>query len=427
MEKIEKGKYIISAAKSLKSFRLGDPHIAALLYATSHAGRAGLFISALRHNLNMSMERLSLLAAEEGFGMPELRQVLLPWLEENGLIHIKKKSEGNISVDSIVLTYSGLLSKVSDLFDSLDPTPEEIGCLSIVKQTSHIPTTESEVLQKVAREIGEVKAKTAISLVKNYKIIAYKVGKGLKEPILYSEKVWSRNIENVAKALTYLDKTKRDTIINFVDQVKQYQGLPEILLRRQARGENMESLLNMAIDLGLLNKTDIDMADGTRRPFLTSPHFYADLEEEFGEDMCDRVKIFLDSIRNGQHYGHPRTGRIFSPDLILRKLLNVGELGPCTAIGTDYVTSEKAGIIRVRREDISSGKCFMELVQKDTVTKVHEVVTTGIISPVTEMQPSHVREGVRFYSVEQVRAEAGDVPPNIAEAERAIILKLRES
>lgn len=38
MDKVEKGKYIISAAKSLKRYRLADPTIAAFLWATSHAG-----------------------------------------------------------------------------------------------------------------------------------------------------------------------------------------------------------------------------------------------------------------------------------------------------------------------------------------------------------------------------------------------------
>jgi hypothetical protein len=168
------------------------------------------------------------------------------------------------------------------------------------------------------------------------------------------------------------------------------------------------------------------MADGSTRVFLTSPHFFSDLEDEVGEDACDRVKIFLDSTRNGQHYGHPWTGRIADPDALLRKLLNTGMVGPCTAIGTDWVTSEKAGIIRVRREDTSTGKSYMELLQRDTVEKVHQLITTGTVAPAGGMEAAHIREGLSFHSIEETRAEAGDVPEPIAEAERAIILRLRE-
>jgi len=170
------------------------------------------------------------------------------------------------------------------------------------------------------------------------------------------------------------------------------------------------------------------MADGTPRAFLTSPHFYADLEAEFGEDMCDRVKIFLDSTRNGQHFGRFATGRILDPDQLLKRLINTGMIGPCTAIGTDWVTSELAGIVRVRREDPSRGLCYMELVQEDTVSQVHDIVTKGTIEARhRNMRDSDVTEGSRFHSIEQLRPEAGELPDDLGEAERAILIKLRES
>lgn len=170
------------------------------------------------------------------------------------------------------------------------------------------------------------------------------------------------------------------------------------------------------------------MADGTSRVFLTSPHFYGDLESEFGEDMCDRVKIFLDSTRNGQHFGHPWTGRILDPDKLLSKLINTGVIGPCSAIGTDWVTSELAGIVTVKRVDPQAGKCYLELVQKDTVSKVHQIITTGTMDvSQSTMKASHVAEGRHFHSIEHLRAEAGELPGDWGEAERAIIMKLRES
>jgi hypothetical protein len=47
----ERGKYIIAAAKSLKRMQVADQNIATFLYASSFAGRAGLFASALRVRL----------------------------------------------------------------------------------------------------------------------------------------------------------------------------------------------------------------------------------------------------------------------------------------------------------------------------------------------------------------------------------------
>jgi hypothetical protein len=70
----------------------------------------------------------------------------------------------------------------------------------------------------------------------------------------------------------------------------------------------------------------------------------------------------------------------------------------------------------------------MRLAQKDTVAKVLDVITTGRIEGVgrEEMKSSDMRDGTHFRSVEEQRARSGDVPEAVADAERAIILKLRE-
>lgn len=429
MERAEHGKLVVSAAKSLKRFQLADARIAALLYATSQAGRAGLFMSSLRDARNAGIERVAMLAATEGFGYPEVVGSLIPWFETNGIVRAKRDTTSGkvLSLDSLALTYDGLLLKVSEYYDSLGPRPEDVGVILALKTVSELPRLESEVIQEVARAIGEEPARTAISLAKNYKIVASRSGKGLPEPILFSERVWARSIGKAARALAYLAKGEREVLLALVDRVRRYQGVPESLIRYEAKKGGAERLVDLGLGVGLFNRTLIQMADGSTRSFLTSPHFFADLESEYGEDTCDRVKIFLDSTRNGQHFGSPWTGRIVDPDALLRKLLNTGVIGPCTAIGTDWVTSERAGIIRVQRRDVGAGKCYMELVQRDVVAKVHELVTTGTMAPSAgAMDESHVREGQEFRSIEEARAETGEVPEPVAEAERAIILTLRE-
>ncbi len=426
MDKPQIGKLIVSAAKSLKRFQLADINIAAFLYATSSAGRAGLFMSSLRDSVATPIGRVAMLAATEGFSPVELTGTLLPWFEANGLVRVRRQNNKIQTVDSLALTYDGLLSKVSDFYDSLDPRPEDRGAILTLELATDLPRLESEVLHTVASAIGEAPARTAVQLAKKYRIVASRTGKGLSEPVVYSEKVWKKVIGKAAQMLSSLKKTDREILLALVERVRKYQGIPESLIRVDAVKANAAHLVELAKGIGLLNRTTILMADGTSRPFLTSPHFFSDLEDEGGEDACDRVKIFLDSTRNGQHYGHPWTGRIADPDALLRKLLNTGIIGPCTAIGTDWVTSEKAGIIRISRENVKPGQSYMHLVQRDTVRRVHELIATGGIAPAGGMEASHVRDGLSFHSIEEARIEAGEVPEPIAEAERAIILRLRE-
>ncbi len=156
MNEIETGKHILAVAKSLKAFKLGDPKIAAFLYASSSAGRAGLFASALRSGGDVELGRLTMLAAEEGLGYPELRDRILPWLEDAGLARIKRLSSGEISsVESLVLSYDGILKAVADLYRALNPTQEDIGCIYVVDMSSQMPQPESEVLHAVAMQIGD--------------------------------------------------------------------------------------------------------------------------------------------------------------------------------------------------------------------------------------------------------------------------------
>lgn len=424
----ERGKHIISAAKSLKGMRLADQNIAAFLDAISIAGRAGLFASALRHAGEISLERAQMLAVNEGFSRRELQQTLLPWLESGNLAYTKRLTDGTIqSIESLVLTYEPLLVAVDDLFVSLDPTREAVGCIEALALVTELPRPQSEVAHSLSGIIGEEHAKLAIELAKGYNIVVFVEGGGLPEPILYSEHVWTRFNVKAAKSLSPLSTNDRAMIIEFVNRVKSHQGMPENLLRAEAHKHNAEHMLQLALSVGLINRTQIQMSDGSKRWFLTTPHFYADMGAEFGEDMCDRVKIFLDSIRNGQYFGSAGTGKIVSPEKLLSKLLNVGEIGPCTAIGTDYVTSEQAGIVKVRRSDFRPGQSFLELVQRDTVEKVHDIITTGSLMGSRPMTENDISEGVRFGSIEQLRGERAKVPAPVAEAEREIIQKLRES
>ena len=369
-----------------------------------------------------------MLAIYEGFSRRELLQTLLPWLESCNLAYAKRLTDGRIeSIESLILTYDPLLIAVGDFFDSLDPTQEAIGCIEALALVTELPRPQSEVMHILSGIVGEEHAKRAIELAKGYNIVVFVQDGGLTEPILYSERVWTRFNLKTAKSLSPLSATDRAVMIELINRVRSYQGMPESLLLAEARSHNAEHIAQLAFSIGLINRTQIQMSDGSKRQFLTTPHFYADMGTEFGEDMCDRIKIFLDSIRNGQHFGNSGTGRITLPARLLSKLLDNGAIGPCTAIGTDYVTSEQAGIVKVRRSKLKSGQSYLELVQRDTVAKVHEIITTGSLIGSRPMTENDISEGVRFGSIEQLRGEKAQVPAPVADAEREIIQKLRES
>ena len=425
MDKQGRGKLIISAAKSLKGFQIADPRIASYLYGTSEAGRLGLFASSIKDEEHSNISRIRFLAAQEGIGFNDLLTQLLPWLESAGLCQLRRGSTGEVEeVTSLVLAYHDLLAAVSDFYDSRNPSNEDQACLIVLAMANELPQPESVIHQAVATDFGEETANTALQLAKVHGIVTSS-GNG-NDPLLYAPRVWASLHRNAAKALSPLDRTDREVLLHLVGRVRDSQGYPETLFQSEAEQNGAKHLVRIAVGIGLVNRTELLMAGGDKRTFLTTPHFYADLEDEFGEDMCDRVKIFLDSIRNGQYFGSRSTGRILDPQLLLRALLNRGQVGPATAIGTDYIVAEKAGIIRVQRTS-GGNRAFMELRQEDTVRKVLEVVSSGTVEPGTQrMDADHMSDGRLFKSIEQGRAELGGVSGELTEIEYEIMKNLRE-
>ena len=425
VNKQEKGKLIISSAKSLKGYQLADASIATFLYATLDAGRLGLFASAIKSEKHSKIKRIQALAAQEGIGFSTLATELLPWLESAGLCEITRSRDGNIlEITSLVLAYRDLLGTVSDFYESRKPASEDQACLSILEQASELPRPESAIHQNIASQYGEETAEKAIQLVKVFRIVTSSGNS--QDPLLYAPRVWANLSRKAEQALSPLDSTDREVLVHLINRVRTNQGYPESMFRYEARQEGIEHLVDLSTGISLVNSTELQLADGTKRSFLTTPHFYTDLVDEFGEDMCDRVKIFLDSIRNGQYFGAYTTGKILNPEILLRALINRGRIGPATAIETDYIVAEKAGIIRVEREP-GAAKAFMELGQEDTVRKVLQVVSSGSVEPeMPRMAAQHISDGRVFRSIEQGRAELGEVSGELAEIEYDIIRSLRE-
>ena len=424
-EQQELGKLIVSAAKSLKDFRLADPRIAGYLYATSAAGKVGLFTSSIRGERRSEFRRIRRLAAEEGIDPYELTTVTLPWLSEAGFCHLERDADGEIQrVSSLLLAYRDLLGAVTEFYFSRNPTDEDRACLQIVAEASRIPTPESQIRQSVATQFSEEVAGVALNLAKSYQLVAA-AGQG-NDQLLYAPRVWGKLNRSAGQVLAPLGNVEREVLAHLIDLVRGNQGYPESVLRHHAAQQGVLQFVDMLVGIGLLNKTELHMGDGTTQSFLTTTHLYADLSGEFGEDMCDRIKIFLDSIRNGQYFTHPGTGRILDPVRLLNALVNRGEVGPATAIGTDYLVAEKAGIVQVRQE---SGRAlaYMELRQEDVVRKVLEIVSTGITEPGSaKMNVNQMAGGVGFGSIEQSRARLGNRSAEIKEIESEIMKQLRE-
>jgi hypothetical protein len=208
--------------------------------------------------------------------------------------------------------------------------------------------------------------------------------------------------------------------------IRLYQGMPLTNAENWVSQQGQPDLVTFAVGIGLLDKTQIASGETAFREFLTTPHIYGELAATQGKDVCDRIRLFLDSIRHGEHYGNWYTGRISDPAVLLSKLVNSGEIGPCTAIGRDYQLVERAGIVDVKPSASRPGQFVMKLVQGDTVRLVRDIVAQKSSIVLGSVAVSGACNQSGFVSAEASRAKLGDQPERVREAELAILRQLRE-
>lgn len=421
---VSEGLRIVSVAKALTAYQ-SDTNIAAYFGATRLAGRLGLFLSSLRSQRKMEWRKFVALAASSFIDTPTLKLNLNPWLVSQGFVEVQGTNDADAVICNVV-DYDAILRSTSDFFRSLGPTQEEMLVLEILDHGIRAPTTKSDAFNVLSSQSEEVVSR-ALDLASGYSIVKVLDSYDMKEPVFYSPLIWGDNIAKAGRALSHLDNTKRSLLLQLVESIRGYQGVPETAAKNWAAKQGEPDLVEFAVGLGLLDRTEILTKEGGTTSFLTTPHLYGELAATHGKDVCDRVRLFLDSIRHGQHYGQWFTGKIQDPVALLGKLIDTGEIGPCTAIGRDYVLVEKAGVVKVKSSSSRPGLFMMHLVQKDTVQLIRDVLQKKDRPP--DMSVA-VRGGTpgqdRFISSEQTRASVGKLPEPMREAEAEMIRKLRE-
>ena len=418
------GLRIISVAKGLDAFQRGDQMISQYFGVTLLAGHAGLFLSSLRGHRKMKWKKFRALAAAAHIDAPVLKVTVLPWLKRGAFIE-ENAVDDNSDVLCNVLDYEAVLAATDKLFLSLDPTPEECAVLGIVHLGIQIPQLKSEILSSTSLGTEEV-IQRATDLAAGYKIVNVLEGAGIGEPIVYSPLIWGDKISKAGKALSHLSANRRGVLLKIVQLISDYQGMPYASAVNWVTKEGEADLTEFAVGVGLLDKTQILAGDGTAREFLTTPHIYGELAATHGKDVCDRIRLFLDSIRHGEHYGRWYTGQITDPAKLLTKLVDAGEIGPCTAIGHDYQLVEKAGVVNVKPSSRKSGQFTMQLVQEDTVRLVRDIVIQKFPLSSGPAMTGGTWNQNDFVSAEGTRAKLGEPPQRVREAEQQMLRQLRE-
>jgi hypothetical protein len=134
-------------------------------------------------------------------------------------------------------------------------------------------------------------------------------------------------------------------------------------------------LLVGAQKVGLIDAARVATTGGTVREFAFSPT----LERMLGAGTTDVVherKLFVAHILYGHRYAAWSEGRIRDPLVLVRALINRGEVGPATSISNQYPLLESKGIVRVERQ--GGGRGMLKLIKKDVAKDSLELLELAL-------------------------------------------------
>ena len=433
MEKNENGQVIIDLFKALKNYPTDDAKLARYLSATRLAGRVGLFLSCIKGfdeiETSLSESRIRALYNDVGIDDISFKAIIKPWIVNHGMLYETTNINGDIIYIATVFSYDNLLESVTTFFEenvAEESMPYEAALHFLYKECSTVPRGEHDIRQRLSSVFNNMTVVNIVfEIAKAYKVLSFSMAHSSAETVIYNEKLWKGINKKMLSAIPTFPNDQKAYIEVMIQKVVENQGIPEEYIRKEARDMNSENILNFCIRLGLLNVTTIYIANGKYKNFLTTPHFYAKVKDEFGDDVCDKVKLFLDSIRHGQFYGDGSTGRIKNPEALLSSLLNNRILTGCSALVTDYTMAEKAGIIKIIK-----GKTYkenrMEVVQVDVIEKTLDVIQYKNIMTSTKTPIQYFDTNGNFRSIQENRVMFAELPSELAEAENELLTNLRE-
>lgn len=391
--------------------------------ATILAGQCARMMARVRGmEIIDNLPTLSAMATSVGILPTQLRMVILPTLEHCGVINIKKDGSGKIHrIEEHVPTEDEILKITYDVWEGTGANEVEKASIFNLDQCSIIPRTEEEIKKSLEKEgFKKQDAEIALELQASFQILK----KSAAEPsaLIYSPYVWGENAKSIVGFVSHLDKSSKEAVEQLLRSISLNQGVPLDLLQGFPA-----DLFTASRKTGLVDVCQVTTKTGIEKGFAFTPRMWGSLGgEALIPDTYDDVKLFLSSIGFGQHYSN--VSKIKYPVELVEALINKGQVGPATAIGTDFLLLEKQGIVKVVKDSSLPGRYNMYLAKEDVAKTALEVLkhkrVLGLGRQATVDAKGLFQTG-DFVNPEQDKIRLGKLSESSVKAQERLIRVLR--
>jgi len=366
------GAWIINVTKHLLNYGITTPGLSSL-DTISFAGRCGSLLIKLSadETEQLALTKVRAHARLCGIGAYDLPGYLAT-LKSLGCLD---SDEQGTTYEVLAFSRQRVLETTSRIFESLLSSPLERVLPCLLEFCLTRPRLESEVKEYLSPLLDEQDVERILGLVETFEFLGILRVPRRSERLYFNGYQFGDRAVDIGKALAALLEEDRQELDHLLEEVARRPGtLIESL-------EVSERIRRLAVGLGLVEVSEVSSPAGSAE-FLIMPRLPAPSvgreTAELEDDVFHHAKMLLSSLRFGQLRSPRSRGRIIDPSILVGALLERERVGPCTAIGEDYVILEGEGIIRAIPAKYKPGKQFyMELRRREPAEIVLGLLESG--------------------------------------------------
>ncbi|MFC4163383.1 hypothetical protein ACFOWU_06955 [Epilithonimonas zeae] len=410
MENKTKGSWLIHHTNKLQTFASQNGY-----NDTYVAGKAGILLSAVSANdsINVSNEKLDVLASVANINIPFELPKLLDILEEQQLI---EKSKTGIAV--LGVTTETTLLHTSTIFEDLNPSSIELASLDLAERASITPILYKDIAEEIS-DIYQLSEKDTTKLFTDAEQIGFTDIENISddEKLLFNGNLFRR--DTAEKIKTVLDSLKPSEQLKLIElnEILGKNACVEIIFAENILGKE---LFQKVTAIGLY---DVSVVSNSKEDagYITLPSAFSKYSNSMVDDAFDLAKAFISSITYGMTKSPSARGQIQMVDALLSTLVRGEKVGPVPAIAEDYKILELKGVVKVShgQKKGRSGP-MLELLKKEVGELALQAIRQGDVSEhsltalpsaaVTKFNgPEFNRENMRRKQIKQSPSATNDM------------------
>lgn len=425
-DNVTKGAWIINSGKHLIKVQSNTSELE-LLGATEMAAKAGALLARLVADKTevINSKKVRVFAREAGLSRGDIPYCLTQLKKAQKVDYTINDDGEPAEVEVYCFSVRDCLDTTARILDASNPSEFDLANIVSLDYTFQLPREEGELITRLTDEgLDEERALTMLRLQGIFDLTKTSQERPDAPRLYYNEHAFEKDPRIISKALKAMSEPQRRQ----VEDVQQYvRGMPgrlyEDLVRRFGA-----TLVRSMEGVGLLDGIDVESAIG-KATFMTLPQLKGPIAgtSELWADVFHKAKLLLGCLRFGELKSHSGRGRIDTHEKmmnIVNKLVRGERVGPCTAIGQDYVLLEREGTITTT--DAGAGMRFMTLRQKEVGQMVQQILMLGQVVDDVALQGYYTEQPDRYTIPEIRRSQVqANEPRGIAEVKRMILEVLR--